>query len=321
MQGMNTILQFLWDHVLIYSVLAAVGILAAFFTSLILCLRREQNWVRQLFIMIASLLGLLGGAKLFGAISYAAYLMQIGEPVTIVRIFRESGIVFYGGLLGYVLTFWIASKFFLPRRRLGRDIVAVTIPLFHGFARIGCYLGRDYYRAGDPIWNPCCFGTELAGSADNLIWHPCCYGIKMENSAFCANFWDHRLPVQLIESAFNFILFAVLLVLFLRETKDERRGRMIYPYLIAYAVFRFVIEFFRDDAVRGGIGPFSFSQVISLLILLGVAVFLILKKTGVIKPLPVDPYDPGVDLYRLGKPKTVREPIVFDEGEPPKKDK
>jgi len=67
--------------------------------------------------------------------------------------------------------------------------------------------------------------------------------------------------------------------------------------------------------VRGGIGPFSFSQVISLLTLLGVAVFLILKKTGVIKPLPVDPYDPGVDLYRLGKPKTVREPIVFDEGD------
>jgi len=318
---MNTILQFLWDHVLLYSVLAAVGILAVFFVALLLCMRRDQNWVRQLFIMIASLLGLLGGAKLFGAISYATRLIQLGEPVTIVRIFKESGIVFYGGLFGYLLTFWILSRFFLPRRRLGRDIVAVTIPLFHGFARIGCYLGRDYYTEGAPLYSPSCFGMQLSGRSGDLIWHPCCYGVKLENSAFCSHFWDNRLPVQLFESAFNFILFAVLLVLFLRETKDERRGRMIYPYLIAYAIFRFVIEFFRDDAVRGGIGPFSFSQIVSLLTLLGVAVFLILRKTGVIKPLPVDPYDPGVDLYRLGKPKSVKEPIVFDEGEPPKKDK
>ncbi len=301
MYGMNTFTQFLWEHVLTYSVMAAIGILAVFGTALVLCMRRDQNWVRQLFLMIISLVGLLGGAKLFGAISYATHLYQRGEAITLVRIFKESGIVFYGGLLGYFLFFWVLSKFFLPRRRLGRDIVAVTTPLFHGVARIGCYLGRDYNDFGE------------------LVWQPCCYGIKMENSAFCAHFWDHRLPVQLFESAFNFLLFAVLLILFLREKKDERRGRMVYLYLIAYAIFRFVIEFFRGDAVRGGFGPLSFSQVVSLLILVWLAVFLILKRTGVVKPLPVDPYDPGVDFYRLGKPGTVVEPIVFDE-ETPKKD-
>lgn len=300
--GMNTFAQYIWDHVLTYSVMAAVGILAVFGMALLLCTRREQNWVRQLFLMIASLLGLYGGAKLFGAISYASFLYRNGEQVTFLRCFTESGIVFYGGLLGYLLTFWILSKFLLPRRRLGRDIVAVTVPLFHGFARIGCYLGRDLNEFGE------------------IVWHPCCYGIQLNDSAFCAHFWDNRLPVQLFESAFNFILFAVLLVVFLRETKDERRGRMIYPYLIAYAIFRFIIEFFRDDAVRGGFGPLSFSQIVSLLILLGVAVFLILKKSGAVKPLPVDPYDPGVDLYRLGKPKAPQEPIVFYEGDPIGKD-
>ena len=298
---MDTFWQFLWDHVLTYSVMAAIGIIAVFGVSLVLCMRRDQNWVRQLFLMIISLAGLLAGAKLFGAISYATHLYQRGETITLVRVFKESGIVFYGGLLGYFLTFWILSKFFLPRRRLGRDIVAVTTPLFHGVARIGCYLGRDY------------------NDFNELVWHPCCYGIKMEDSAFCAHFWDHRLPVQLFEAAFNFILFAVLLILFLREKKDERRGRMVYLYLIAYAVFRFIIEFFRGDAVRGGFGVFSFSQVVSLLILFWLIVFLISRKTGVIKPLPVDPYDPGVDLYRLGKPKAVHEPIVFDEDPETKK--
>ena len=281
---------------LTYSVMAAIGIVSVFGVALLLCVRREQNWVRQLFIMIASLLGLLGGAKLFGAISYATHLYARGEQITLVRCFTESGIVFYGGLLGYFLTFWILSKFFLPRRRLGRDIVAVTTPLFHGIARIGCYLGRDYNDFGE------------------IVWHPCCYGIQLNDSAFCSHFWDNRLPVQLFESAFNFILFAVLLIVFLREKKDERRGRMVYFYLFPYAVFRFIIEFFRGDAVRGGFGALSFSQVVSILIVVWLIVFLILKKVGVLKPLPVDPYDPGVDLYRLGK-TPIREPIVFYEGD------
>ena len=43
-------------------------------------------------------------------------------------------------------------------------------------------------------------------------------------------------------------------------------------YLFAYASFRFLIEFWRDDAVRGGFGPLSFSQWVSLCILMGLIV-------------------------------------------------
>ena len=296
--GYNTDMDIIWtfikDHVLTYSVMAAIGILAAFVTSLVLCVKREQNWVRQLFLMIGSLVGLIIGAKLFGILSYATYLARQGLPITLESIVFDSGIVFYGGLLGYFGTFWLLSKFLLKKRRIGRDIVAVTTPLFHGFARIGCYCGR-MIEDGE------------------TVWHPCCYGIQMDN-AFCRHFWDSRLPVQLFESAFNFMLFAVLLILFLSEKKEERRGWLVRLYLLAYPIFRFVIEFFRDDAVRGGFGPFSFSQVVSIAILVCLLVFEILLRTGAIKPLPVDPYDPDVDVYRLGKPKTVEEPIVFDEG-------
>ena len=290
--SMDTVLQFIRDHILTYSVMAAIGILATFGMTLLLCVKREQNWVRQLFLMIGSLVGLIVGAKLFGVISYATYLARQGVPVTLEKVVFNSGIVFYGGLLGYLGTFWILSKFLLPKRRIGRDITAVTVPLFHGFARIGCYCGHAVVDG-------------------ETVWQPCCYGIRMDN-AFCAHFWDSRLPVQLFESAFNFLLFAVLLVLFLKETSEERRGRLVLFYLPAYAVFRFVIEFFRDDAVRGGFGPFSFSQVVGLAILFGELVFLLLRKLGAIRPLPVDPYDPGVDLYRLGKPRSVEEPLVFE---------
>ncbi len=296
---METIITFIRDHILTCSVMAAIGILAVFGAALLLCIKREQNWVRQLFLMIGSLLGLVLGAKLFGILSYATYLHRQGVPITFEKIVFNSGIVFYGGLLGYFGSFWLLSKYLLPKRRIGRDIVAVTTPLFHGFARIGCYLGRE---------------LVTVDGVETTVWRPCCYGIEMDN-AFCSHFWGNRLPVQLFESAFNFILFAVLLVIFLRETKEERRGRLVKLYLFAYSIFRFIIEYFRDDAVRGGFGPFSFSQVVSILILFGLVLFELLQRSAVIKPLPLDPYDPGVDLYRLTRRKYVEEPILFADDE------
>ena len=294
---MESIVSFINNHILTYSVMAAIGILAVFGMSLFLCIKREQNWVRQLFLMIGSLLGLILGAKLFGIISYATYLARQGVPITLHKIVFQSGIVFYGGLLGYYGTFWLLSKYLLPKRRIGRDIVAVTTPLFHGFARIGCYYGRE---------------LVTVDGVETTVRHPCCYGVYMDNE-FCSHFWESRLPVQLFESAFNFLLFAALLIIFLKETKEERRGWLVKLYLFAYSIFRFIIEFFRDDAVRGGIGSFSFSQIVSIAILIGLVAFESLEKAGVVKPLPLDPYDPGVDLYRLGRPKHVEEPIVFTE--------
>lgn len=268
------------EHILTYGTFAALGIVAAFVCALLLCFRLRQNWVRQIPMMILSLLGLVVGAKLFGMISYEAYLRQMGiTDITFRRLFDGSGIVFYGGLLGYfgmlALLFWKL----LPKKRLGWDIIAVSTPLFHAIARIGCY-----------------FGHEMVDG--ELVWQPCCYGIRMDN-AFCAHFWDSRLPTQLIESTFNFVLFGILLWLILSNQKEERRGNLIGLYLIAYPLFRFVIEFFRGDEVRGGYGIFSFSQVVSLVILFGVVLFLLLRYKGFLKPAPPDPYDPEVDKYDL----------------------
>lgn len=287
---MEAIRLFFYEHILTYGVFAALGLVATFVAALLLCLHVKQNWVRQIPMMLASLIGLIAGAKLFGMISYETYLRSVGAEITLKKLFSNSGIVFYGGLLGFygmlALLFWKL----LPKKRLGWDIVAVSTPLFHGFARIGCYFGHETVDG-------------------ELVWQPCCYGVHMDN-AFCAHFWDSRLPVQLFESAFNFMLFGVLLTLLLKNRKEERRGNLVGLYLVAYAAFRFVIEFFRADEVRGGYGLLSFSQVVSLCILFGVALYAILRKKGLLKPSPIDPYDPEVEAYDLRR-KPVEEPIVF----------
>ncbi len=69
------------------------------------------------------------------------------------------------------------------------------------------------------------------------------------------------LPVQLVESGFNLVLFLVLILLFF---KRKPRGGLLCLYLMNYGIFRFFIEFYRTDAERGIIGSLSFSQWISI---------------------------------------------------------
>ena len=79
------------------------------------------------------------------------------------------------------------------------------------------------------------------------------------------------IPTQLIEAAFLFALFGLLLWFTL---SDKVKGFNLVSYALSYSVFRFVIEFFRDD-YRGsfipGLSPSQFQSII----LLAVGVFVV----------------------------------------------
>ena len=226
-----------FSFILSYGGMATVGLLCAAACAAVIGVREKLDWPVLFPILSLSLLPLYLGAKLFGVISLGSYWLSLGRPLDWPLLIRDSGIVFYGGMLFYLLSADLSiRRYVLYRRASARGLAALTVPLFHGFARIGCYFGR------------------------------CCYGVVTEGT-FCAHFFEHRLPVQLIESAFNFLLFASLLTLF--HYRKRSRGKLIRVYLWSYVSFRFVIEFFRADALRGGFGPLSFSQWVSLCIILG----------------------------------------------------
>ena len=234
-----------FSYILSYGGMATVGLLAAAGCAVLIGLKEKLDWPVLFPIFSLSLLPLYLGAKLFGVLSLGIYRMGLGMPFDLPLLIEDSGIVFYGGMLFYLLSVGLSiRRFVLYKRASAWGVTALMVPLFHGFARIGCYFGR------------------------------CCYGI-VADGAFFARFFEHRLPVQLIESGFNFALFIVLLVLF--DRRKALRGKLVRVYLWAYAAFRFLIEFFRDDAVRGGFGPFSFSQWVSLCILVWLAVRAILR--------------------------------------------
>jgi len=95
----------------------------------------------------------------------------------------------------------------------------------------------------------------------------CCYGILLPSGA--------RFPYQLVEGLLCLAIFIALLI-----WRPERKYKQeILPLtLIAYAVIRFVLEFFRGDAGRGEFLALSSSQWIALLIIAAMALFMVVQR-------------------------------------------
>lgn len=226
-----------------YGLCAAVGMLSAFLLLLYTHKRRELNKDAAFtcsFVAIIS--GLIGSKLLYFIVELPAI---ISNP-SFLKDALTGGFVFYGGLIGGIIGGWIyCAVKKLPVLAVA-DAYAAPLTLGQAFGRIGCF---------------------MAG---------CCYGMRCD-SPLCVVFPSGSaapagvplLPTQLMEAAFLFVLTAAL-VLILKRVK--LRGIVTGVYLIAYGVWRFIIEFFRDD-YRGGIGALSTSQIISLVLVpVGIAI-------------------------------------------------
>lgn len=240
-----------WNHIPMYAVLALLGAGAAWFYVHHRLRRRGENPGRTEQAFLWGVLGAMLGAKLLYLLPLLPQLaadlpLLCTAPHSFMAKYLSGGFVFYGGLLGGLAGAWLFCK----QRRLsfdtlGRDLVP-ALPLFHAFGRVGCFL------AG------CCYG--IPAPAGGL-------GVTFPASAVEAPSGVPLLPVQLYEAA-----GCVLLFLLLDHLTDRGwpGGRLLALYLALYAVFRFLLEFLRGDAVRGSLGPLSTSQVISLAVLAGV---------------------------------------------------
>jgi phosphatidylglycerol:prolipoprotein diacylglycerol transferase len=201
-----------------------------------------------IFLLIISIGVVIGSHLVYMIVNYKniIYILEnIKKINTIKKLFNVlnyilGGSVFYGGLIGGIIVGYIVVKnnnkyidYF--------DILVTSIPLFHSFGRIGCFLGG------------CCYGIE---STRGFIY--------TKNPIIEAN-GVRRFPVQIFESLFNIAIFLLLNYL-LRHNKFK--NKFLYIYLALYSVGRFFIEFLRGDTYRGIWFSLSTSQIISILIVL-----------------------------------------------------
>ena len=241
-----------------------IGFAAALLISYAL---RERFGIGKKDIFGAGLFGLIGlfiGAKFFYFLSklpeifgdFSAFKTKLDADFSGTMDYLLGGMVFYGGLLGFLFGMWIYA------RRMGlnfmkfADIATPGFPLAHAFGRVGCFL------------NGCCYGVEYHGP---LAVH---YPADTLDRELCA---VPRFPVQLVEAGLNIICFTVLLYLALKWNK-KACGRLLGIYLSYYIIVRFILEFFRGDEIRGKVGILSTSQIISLLLIPAVVWLLVSRK-------------------------------------------
>ncbi len=235
-----------------YLFFACIGFVAAVCTFIHIL--SEKNYPLDLNLktaMISIVIALIS-SKIIGCISGIYRDIGLNKAVGSDSIIY-TGIVYYGGLIGFLLAYGFFSKKYDPEHK-AMDVLAVCIPLFHAFARVGCFTGG------------CCYGIE-ANSVISVN-----YTTDIMGQAVTAN----RIPVQLIEAGFNIILFLYLFCLF--KAEDRKCKSLTGRYLLLYSIGRFFIELLRGDTERGVIGVISFSQVISILIWVYLSVRLLRQK-------------------------------------------
>ncbi len=236
-----------------YSILSAIGFFVVAFLAVSLGKKRNIPTDKTLVMMIVSAVGLfLGGHFLFALtnIKGIALLSQSGELNLKALMPYVGGMVFYGGLIGAAVALMIYVKVETSVLKGDAfDVFAVSVPLFHAFGRVGCFL------AG------CCYGIESD------------FGFVTEYNNAPAHFGVVRFPVQLFEAFGNLVIFAFLLIFFKR---NMFKSKLFALYLGIYAPMRFVLEFFRGDKIRGFVFGLSTSQLISLMIILALLVYIVI---------------------------------------------
>lgn len=219
-----------------YGLMIAIGVIAAY---LVVMHRAKRLHIDSTYIDGLAIWILVGGV-LFSKIIY--WLTQIENIIQDPKILLDftDGYVIYGFIIGVI----VAGYFYCKKKQLQFfqyfDLIMPSVALAQGFGRIGCFL------AG------CCYGQETSGR----------FGMIFPSSSFAPS-GVSLIPIQLIASGLDFLLFVILSFY---ENRKKTDGQVTALYLIFYSIGRFILEFFRGDLIRGNVGVLSTSQFISIFI-------------------------------------------------------
>ena len=254
------------------------------------------------FITGAALFGVIIGGRLGYVFFYKPEMLR--EPLSIFRVW-EGGMSSHGGMVGLLaFTFYYAWRHKVSWTNLGDNLV-VTAPIGLFFGRCANFINGELYgRATNASW-AMQFPKELADNlneAERAV--VACRQIdpSLNSSDAIVGAVRHqpqvkealrgiltpRHPSQLYEAFFEgIVLFSVLW--FVRTRLRQPNGVLTGLFFICYAIFRIIIENFREpDASL--IGGFTRGQFFSFfLIVIGLA-FVIFAKLRPTFPKKIVPH-------------------------------
>lgn len=208
----------------LYGLCFGAGILACFAFLLFTMKYKKFNETSKWTIIYIGIFA-TGIGALSGMIVQGIYDVIDGKE------FSMGGMTFIGGLIGGVVSFLAVWNLYMyvvrPRTKIewlkaemnatlcdALPFIPIGIAIAHGLGRLGCFFGG------------------------------CCYGIEADWGLPCAAYSSRNvIPTQLFEMAFLILLAAVMALLYFKFKLNYNFS----VYTIAYGIFRFGIEFVRDD--------------------------------------------------------------------------
>lgn len=209
-----------------YAVLILIGAFSAFYVSTknLQKLGYPSGMIDDLFF--GSLVSGIVGARLWYVLFYDLQT-YIANPISILMTW-QGGMAIQGGLLlGALFAF-----FFLKRKGISfmrfADAIVPNILIAQAIGRWGNFMNQEAY------------GKIVDEAYFNL------FPAFIKNNMLIGG--AYREPTFLYESVLNIVGF-ILIVYVLKRFSDNRRGDLMYAYLMWYGVTRFWVEGLRTDSL------------------------------------------------------------------------
>lgn len=210
------------------------------------------------FVLIAALFGFVGARLAYVVQNLGEYL---ADPIRIFTVW-EGGLSMHGVLIGGLLAVWLFSRRLNAPFFTFADVVAPAVPLGQAIGRWGNF-----------------FNQELFGYPTDVPWKM--YVAPPYRPAAWADA-DFFHPTFLYESIWNLAVLGLLL--WYRRRPGAREGDILFLYLAAYSLGRFLVEFFRIGTPLA-LG-FTLAQWVSLAIVVGCGGWLLVRQRQPLKNSP-----------------------------------
>jgi len=238
-----------------YGLMMALGFIAGDLLLSRECRRRGFDSELGTAIVVWGAIGGLAGARLYDVLdNWPAYM---SHPASI--IFSGAGFIWYGGLIGGVVSTWLVAKRHRVPFLTVADMCAAPLVLGMAFGRLGCLL------SGDGDWGlPSRLPWAMAFPKAIVGWGPDTVLTLDSRGNLVSGFYPgvRVHPTPIYEAILYVAIFALLWSIRKRVTIE---GELFYFYLILAGTARFVVEFVRiNPRLLWGL---SEAQIISLVMI------------------------------------------------------
>lgn len=257
-----------------YGVIIALGMLAGALVAYREAKKTGQKVDDYIDFTLYTLIAAIIGARIYYVIFEWDYYSA--HPLEIFNL-RAGGLAIYGGVLASVLTLFIFTKVKKLKFWLMADTAVQGLIIGQIIGRWGNFFNREAFGGyTDSLFAMQLPVSEAKGITQELIEHL----VTVDGVSYVQ---VH--PTFLYEGTWNLLLF-IGICLYKRHKKFD--GEIFAIYLMGYGVGRFIIEGLRtDQLVIKALGGMAASQVLSIILIVLAAAFVIYNRVQLKKRTPV----------------------------------